>query len=93
MSRTASSIPAYSDSGRRYECPDKEVGTLQSTWLYMPTRGSSHTMTVFTEKGRCLGYVVIERLGFPSVKAWMVAHPNWKRDWQVIEKSWRPYEM
>lgn len=73
-----SSITVYSQSGRSYVCPDKELKSDKSGYVYMPTRGFPGSLTVFNEKGRCVGWMDTRTLGYKDVKAWMKDNPDWE---------------
>ena len=73
-----STIVVYTQKGASYVCPDKEIKKPNSSYVYVPTRGFSGSLTVFNKSNRCVGWIDTRSLGFPNAKAWMAAHPEWK---------------
>mgnify|MGYP000714985160 CR=1 FL=1 len=52
--------------------PDIEIKENRAEYIYVPLRGYSHTMAVFTANLDCpIGWINSETLGCSSVPAWM----------------------
>lgn len=53
--------------------PDVEVDQDDPSYIYVPLRGYSSVMAVFDQSDECIGWILSERLGYPTVKDWIKA--------------------
>jgi hypothetical protein len=50
--------------------PDTRITEPLSRYTYQPLRGYGSILAVFDD-GKCIGFILSETLGYPTVKDWM----------------------
>ena len=61
---------AYTIS-RKILVPDHQILEDKPEYVYVPLRGYSVTLAVFDLMGQCIGWINVDKLGYPNVKTWM----------------------
>jgi len=60
----------------RYQMPDVEIKKDDSSYVYVPLRGTSATLAVFDINDKLIGWINTETLGYPDAKSW-IAGEKW----------------
>lgn len=64
--------------------PEVEFKTLPDGCELRPIRGDGASLAVLTTDGAALGWILAERLGFPTARAWMIGTGYKVKDPRVI---------